>query len=142
MITVKNLIKEEEYASYKVETEFENSPLRISCPWSDEEGRPFKEEEVAASFNKIMHWLKENLKKIKNYCADELLDLKNNDWVENEENKVSKIEFIERMTPEAINIFEDWSMELFFDDGDLFYGHSIIVSTDTDFNIESVEIGG
>lgn len=63
--------------------------------------------------------------RVREYAADELLDLAN-DWAEDEE--VTREQFMERMEPESIEIREDGSFEFWFADGDMFYGHSIHVT--------------
>lgn len=66
--------------------------------------------------------------KIKSYAAKNLLKLKNESWLDEDEKKLTSLQFKERMTVESITFYEDGSFEFIFDDGDLFWGHSIQVS--------------
>lgn len=66
--------------------------------------------------------------KIKSYTAKKLLKLKNENWLDEDEKKFTSLQFKERMTIESITFYEDGSFEFSFDDGDLFWGHSIQVS--------------
>lgn len=62
-------------------------------------------------------------------CATtELLGLKNESWLEEGEAEVSKAEFERRMVLETISVEADGSFEFWHNDGDLFWGHSIMVS--------------
>lgn len=78
-------------------------------------------------------------RRIREYAADELLELAN-DWAEStmdeEESEdsekaeplVSREQFMERIELESIQAQEDGEFEFWFYDGDLFYGHSIHVT--------------
>lgn len=66
--------------------------------------------------------------KIKSYTAKKLLKLKNESWLDEDEKKLTSLQFKERMTVESIIFYEDGAFEFFFDDGNLFWGHSIQVS--------------
>jgi hypothetical protein len=63
-------------------------------------------------------------------AADELLSVKNENWVGDEETPLSREEFKSRMALESISINPGPYIQFFFDDGDLFAGHTIIVTFD------------
>jgi hypothetical protein len=64
-----------------------------------------------------------------NACASkELLGLKNDTWLGEDEAEVSEAEFARRMVLESILVQADGSFEFWHNDGDLFWGHSIMVS--------------
>ena len=62
-------------------------------------------------------------------CAvNELLPCMNDNWLREDEEPFSPQEFIEHMTLDAIVFQEDGKFEFWYDDGDMFAGHSITVS--------------
>ena len=62
-------------------------------------------------------------------CASEnLLSLKNEHWLEDDESELDRSDFTERLTLESISIESDGAFEFWFDDGEIFCGHSIMVS--------------
>jgi hypothetical protein len=62
-------------------------------------------------------------------CATkELLGLKNESWLQEGEAEVSRAEFERRLVLETISVEADGSFEFWHNDGDLFWGHSIMVS--------------
>ena len=73
-------------------------------------------------------------KRVREYAADELLELAN-DWSQGMDEdggavEVTREQFVERMELESIEVRADGSFQFWFGDGDLFYGHSIWVSGD------------
>lgn len=69
---------------------------------------------------------------VRAYAAQELLDLAK-DWAQDgggDEEEITQEQFIQRMELESIQVNEDGSFEFWFNDGDLFWGHSIRVSGD------------
>ncbi len=56
-----------------------------------------------------------------------LLMLKNEIWLEDNEPEVTADEFIRRLTVETVHIHPDGSVEFWHNDGDLFFGHMILV---------------
>lgn len=57
----------------------------------------------------------------------ELLQLKNEDWLGEEETELTSKAFLERLTLVSISIFGAGRFEFWFEDGDLFWGHDIRV---------------
>lgn len=72
--------------------------------------------------------------RISDYAVQELLQLKNEDWLGDEdddeepEEEVTPEQFKDRMRLESISISSDGEFEFWHDDGELFFGHSILVS--------------
>lgn len=79
---------------------------------------------------------------IKEYAVKELLELKNDAWVEDEEEEVSKTEFLSLMTLETVTVYPNGDFEFWHGDGDLFWGHSIKVSCSLSGGITSAGIEG
>ena len=92
-------------------------------------------------------------RRIREYAADELLELAN-DWAEStvyeeeseaaeeDEQLVSREQFMERMELESIQAQEDGEFEFWFLDGDMFYGHSIHVTGNVEDGPDWADIEG
>lgn len=66
--------------------------------------------------------------RIVNYIVAQLLGLKNDAWLDEDETEFNAEAFKSRLTLNSINVGADGSFEFWFDDGNLFWGHSIRVS--------------
>lgn len=84
-------------------------------------------------------------KKIRMYASEELVDLAN-DWLQdNDEAEIDEITnemFIDSMKLDSISVLPDGNFEVYFFDGDMFWGHSIIVSGNVNGDMFSAEIAG
>ncbi len=69
-------------------------------------------------------------KRIEDYAVRELLSLKNESWLDDEDVELNAQQFKSRMTLESITVTSDGSFDFWHNDGDLFSGHSIQVSGD------------
>lgn len=69
-------------------------------------------------------------KRIEDYAVRELLPLKNESWLDDEDVELSAQLFKSKMTLESITVTPDGSFDFWHNDGDLFSGHSIQVSGD------------
>lgn len=67
-------------------------------------------------------------RKIEECALSRLLDLKNDAWLENGQTSVSGEEFLQHMELESITVYADGSFEFWYNDGDLFWGHAILVT--------------
>ncbi len=65
--------------------------------------------------------------KVVDYATSDLLPLKNDCWLEEDEVEITEEQFKERMELESITVFNDGSFEFWHSDGDLFWGHSIVI---------------
>ncbi len=68
--------------------------------------------------------------RIRDYAVKELLRLKNDNWLDEDEAPLTPDEFKNRMTLESITVYPDGSFDFWHDDGDLFFGHSILIRGD------------
>jgi len=66
--------------------------------------------------------------RITDFAATKLLKLKNETWLEEDEEELSTQQFKTRMTLESITVYPNRTFEFWYDDGDLFLGHAIMVS--------------
>ena len=80
--------------------------------------------------------------KLRAYVADAMLDMAN-DWLDNaDEAPVTADEFARRITLDAVTFRNDGSIEAYYDDDDIFWGHCIVVNMDKDGNMENADIAG
>lgn len=76
------------------------------------------------------------------YAADGLLDLKNSEWLEEDEQPIDRDSFMKRIELQETEQRSDGIIELWCNDGDLFFGHSIIVYLNPDFTMKDTELAG
>ncbi|RSD28456.1 DUF2262 domain-containing protein [Mesobacillus subterraneus] len=106
-------------------------------------------EEVIASALGTAHVLfrdqEEWNEKIRKFAADKLLDTAN-DWLQDNDEaelkEITKEMFIDFMSVDSISVYPGGEFEIFFFDGDMFWGHSIIVSGKNNGELTSAEIAG
>jgi len=80
--------------------------------------------------------------KIDAFAVQELLPLKNDNWLGDDEAPLTPEQFKSRMTLESISVHPDGSFEFWHDDGDLFWGHSIQISGSLDEGLTQADIPG
>lgn len=84
-------------------------------------------------------------KKIRSYASEELVELAN-DWLQDNEeaelDEITKEMFIDFMKLDSIFVYPKGDFEIFFFDGDMFWGHSIIVNGNINGNFTSANIAG
>lgn len=76
------------------------------------------------------------------YAAEELLELKNDFWLNDDEEEVSEESFVARMELESLTLGADGAATLWYADGDLFGGHTICVEQGGDGEFSSAEMMG
>jgi hypothetical protein len=64
---------------------------------------------------------------IESFATEGLLGIKNDAWIEEDEAEVTAEEFVSRITLEMISVASEGDFEFWYNDGDLFFGHSIVV---------------
>ena len=67
-------------------------------------------------------------RKVDEFAVMDLLSLKNETWLDEDEKPVTVTEFKERMRLTAIQFTRDGKFEFWHEDGDLFWGHAIVVA--------------
>jgi hypothetical protein len=80
--------------------------------------------------------------RVQDYAVQELLDLKNDTWLEPDEAKLSPDDFKARMRLESIVVNPGGELEFWHDDGDLFWGHSIWISGSLSDGLTRADIPG
>jgi len=85
------------------------------------------------AFNKIDNF-KEFEQRISTYISETLLDLAN-DWLDNDDQDPITAEiFAKRITMGELAFRNDGTIEVYYDDDDIFWGHCIIANIDADGN--------
>ena len=89
-------------------------------------------------------WEEQSLwkRQVEDYAVQELLSLKNDNWLGDGESPLTAEEFKSRMSLQSITIDPDGSVEFWHDDGDLFWGHSIMISGSLDEGLTQADIPG
>lgn len=120
--------------------------------WANEEGTLYFDQgeagEMEASlstahvlFNDQDIWSK----KIRSYAAEELVELAN-DWLADDEDaeldEITEELFVSRLTLSSITVSDHGDFTIYYDDGDLFWGHVIIVEGNINGAFESAHIAG
>src|SRR5262249_40338436 len=67
-------------------------------------------------------------RRIRDFAVQDLLPLKNESGLDEDETALSGDEFTDRMTLESITVFPNESFDFWHNDGDQFLGHSIQIS--------------
>ncbi|GHT22403.1 hypothetical protein FACS189430_04130 [Bacteroidia bacterium] len=71
----------------------------------------------------------EEIDKTAKICsAKKLLKLKNDTWLDEDETEINEDEFIAKMKMESISFYANGAYSLYYADGDIFWGHSIVVN--------------
>jgi hypothetical protein len=65
--------------------------------------------------------------RVEQYAASELLEKKNDIWLEEDEEPLSTSQFVEKLSLESIDIDDEGNFTFWFNDGELFWGHTIQV---------------
>lgn len=80
--------------------------------------------------------------RIADYAVAQLLELKNESWLDEGEPPATPESFKSRMNLESVTVYPDGAFEFWHDDGDLFWGHAIMVSGSLAEGPTDVEISG
>lgn len=86
--------------------------------------------------------------KVRSFAADQLLE-QANDWAQDaagnedgEPEEITREQFMERLELDAVQISADGRFEFWFNDGEMFWGHSIHVTGSLDQGPESAQMEG
>ena len=80
--------------------------------------------------------------KVADYAVEQLLERKNDTWLDEGESPVTPESFKSRMVLESVTVYPDGEFEFWHDDGDLFWGHSIQVSGSLSEGLTDVDTPG
>lgn len=97
--------------------------IRVTFPVDDEQPDANALKDAEALWSEQAKWKE----LVEQYAVKELLELKNGTWLEEDESEITAEQFIATMTLKTISIESDGEFEFWYDDADLFWGHSIAV---------------
>lgn len=126
-----------QYNWYEGQINFQQSQISISLNMGDEGV-------TEALFNKandLVIRLENYAENAKNYAVEKLLELKNEVWLDENEELLTPEQFKTRIMLKSIAIWSD-GVELYHDDGDLFLGHSILVRMDSNDRFIDAHLAG
>ncbi|RZK57401.1 MAG: DUF2262 domain-containing protein [Pedobacter sp.] len=98
--------------------------------------------EFVQKINKQLNWIIKSKSLIDEAIISKLLQLKNDSWLDEDQQPVTKEDFIKSMQLISIDFASNAAFDLYFDDGDLFYGHTIIVNVNSKREIKNASIAG
>ena len=87
--------------------------------------------------------LEKHAQSARDYAVESLLTLKNETWIEaKDEEPLTPEQFKEWMVLDSISIDSDGDVSFYHSDGDLFWGHCILVTMNSQNNFNSADIAG
>lgn len=81
-------------------------------------------------------------KRIKDRIERDLLSLKNENWLDEDEQPLSKAEFEEKLTLDCITVRADGSFNVSYDDGNMFLSHAVVVNGSLREGVTSANLFG
>ncbi len=94
------------------------------------------------SLNKIIDNIKEYDSRVRAFAADKLIDGANEYAADDDKPLVTQEEFCKRMKISSIVMDNDGSASIYFEDDDMFWGHTIVVYIDEDGEMSEADIAG
>ncbi len=129
---------QEDQRSYEGQFSWEGEtvPMYIECEKGQDHARCL---DVVL---KIRPRIERYLSAAKNYAASSMIQLKNDAWLDDGESLVTEEEFRNRMVLESVIVNGDGTASLTFLDGDIFWGHWIVVEFDENGTPTDAELAG
>ena len=129
---------EEEYDWYEGSFKVQQSEIPIRL-LTDEDGKVTSALERATDF---IREIEDRSELAKEYAAKRLLQIKNETWIEDGEEPLTIDRFKQQMTLESVSIDPNGEVSLHYNDGDLFWGHSIVAIVNCENRFMNAEIEG
>ena len=126
---------------FEAETDWLGSPIRLDLDRDEDR------EQCLAHLRALMEGQADWDERLRACAARDLLELAN-DWAsdggceEHEPEEITREQFMERLEPDAVQISGDGSFDFWFNDGALFWGHSIHVTGSLEGGPEKAEMEG
>lgn len=99
-------------------------------------------EDALGTFHKLLDSCKEWDDKARKYAAEELTGTAN-DWLEDDDaEEITKEDFAKRLSISEVCVSTNGNFDIFYNDDDMFWGHVIIVSGNTENGIEDADMAG
>lgn len=126
---------------FELETDWLDQPVRLE--FDRDENRA----DCLLHLHTLMDKQQEWDRRVRDFAADKLLELANQ-WAqeggeeEEEPQEVTREDFMSRMELDAVQVYEDGAFDFWFNDGDLFWGHSIHVTGSLEDGPEDAQMEG
>jgi hypothetical protein len=123
---------------FEAETEWNDAPVRLSLRAADTE----RLTQVLPVAEKL--WSDGAIwnKRVEDYAVEKLLRVKNDNWLEDGDQPLTSEEFKSHMSLDSITVDSDGSFEVWYSDGDLFWGHSILIRGSLEEGLYQADIAG
>lgn len=86
--------------------------------------------------------VKSLVKKARDFATSKLLNVRNRNWREAHEKVLTAKQFASHLKIAGLHVYEDGTSVVYFDDGDLFWGHSVAVYVGSKGAMQSASIEG
>jgi len=93
-----------------------------------------------AAAGEFIRWFRGHEPEARRFAAAKLLDIHNHAWSEGQ--PITAEAFAERMTLQSIALNTDGPVSLCYEDGDLFWGHMILVRMSEERTFEDAAVAG
>jgi hypothetical protein len=108
---------------YTAKTAWKGNLVKLNCPVEKPEDLADALRTAHALWRDQDRWKQQ----IGDFAVEELLPLKNDNWLDENEAEVTADQFRSRMMLDAVTVYPDGSFEFWHNDGDLFWGHAILI---------------
>jgi hypothetical protein len=81
-------------------------------------------------------------REVREHAVEALLSLKNEAWLEEGDSPITEGQFRQQMTLETIVFYPEGDVTFYYQDGGLFWGHTIEVGLDAEGNFTHADIPG
>ncbi len=123
---------------FEAETRWENLPVTLNLEGSAPEDVAETLRAARSLWENQTTWAE----RVRAFAVKELLPLKNDSWLEEDEAPVTPEVFVSKMRLSSITLQPDRSFEFWHSDGELFWGHAIVISGDLDAGPTDADIPG
>jgi hypothetical protein len=80
--------------------------------------------------------------RLREFAAAQLIDLKNDSWLQEDEHPLTDAEFIKKLTPNSMGFDPPDRFTIYYNDGDIFWGHAIEIRGTLSKGPQSANIAG
>ena len=123
---------------FESKTEWGNAPVQLALEMNDCDDAKIPLATAKKLWEDQAAWAK----KIAGFAIAQLLELKNDVWLEEDEAEITSAQFIEKMRLRSITVYPDGEFEFWHNDGDLFWGHTILISGNLIEGVNYADIPG
>ncbi len=115
-----------------------NHPVDISFSLDGDESPAAAIETAVSLWENMSYWNEQ----VNDYAVLQLLQLKNDNWLGEGQTPLSAGDFLQAISLESISFYPDGEFEFWYDDGDLFWGHSVLISGSLIDGLKDADIPG